>query len=84
MESLKIRRRHRKFVLALPVEPGLKLSLMLSKPLIKFVGKRALKEPIVVSLKVACRHDGLLPANQLIWCQFLLSQERELILANVG
>jgi len=50
---LKIRGRHRKFVLAPPVKPSLKLSLTLSKPLIKFVGTRALKEPIVVRLEVA-------------------------------
>src|SRR5437879_6956004 len=76
MEPLKIRSGNHKFVLALPIKPSLKLSLMLSKPLIKFVRTPALKEPVVVSLEVACRNDGLLPANQRILCQFLLGQQR--------
>src|ERR1700739_2252736 len=57
---------------------------MLCQPLTKLVRTCALKEPIVVSLKVACRYDCLLPADQVTWCDFFLRQERELILANVG
>ena len=63
MEPLKIRRRNHEFVLGLPIKPSLKLRLVLSQPLTKFVGTCVLKEPIVVSLKVARRDDGLLPAN---------------------